>query len=68
MMAGWLASKDQSMISSRATLPFALCAILEVELHPVTMSDSPKRAYSVVLINLVVQERVDIAGSPLPIG
>src|SRR6476469_891109 len=61
MMAGWLASKDQSIISSRETLPFALCAIFEVELHPVTMSDSPTRAYSVAMINLVPRERVDIA-------
>src|SRR4029078_6469555 len=68
MMAGWLASKDQSMISSRATLPFALCAILEVELHPGTMSDSPTRAYNAALINLLPHEKVDIAGSPLPNG
>src|SRR5688572_14195795 len=58
--AGWLASKVQSITSSRKTLPFPFCAIFEVEEHPVVSEARTRQQQSIGAMARVTEEKMVI--------
>jgi hypothetical protein len=58
--AGWLASKVQSITSSRKTLPLPFCAIFEVEEHPVVNEAMTRQQQSIGAMARVTEEKMVI--------
>jgi hypothetical protein len=58
--AGWLASKVQSITSSRKTLPLPFCAIFDAEEHPVVSEARTRQQQSIGAMARVTEEKMVI--------